>query len=512
MDRLPGLLLGLALSTLIGYAGYRREALTRSGWLGAVLTGTSIFGFGGLDWGLLLIAFFASSSLLTRYKESAKVEVAEAFAKGGPRDLAQALANGGVAAAVAIVFGIAASNPAPAGGTRLLLAAFVGAMAEANADTWATELGVLAKRKPRLITNGRVVAPGASGGVTWLGTLSGLSGAALIGGLAALFRSDWQLLPIGAIAGLAGSLFDSLLGATIQGIYYSDKRGKETEKPIDRDGTPNQHLRGWRWMTNDAVNLLSTLAGAIIAYVIALVVLAACANSTSDPTPTPPPPTLSPATPIPADTFDFPLDPTRFGPYVYNVTGPLNIDTRFGVQNPGLGSADKCFVDRNGDRVPFDKLYHAGEDWFALDARGQVAPGLAADAPVSAVAHGVVSWTQSTGTEGDIVMVEHALRDGTHVWSAYWHLDHVSVVRGQVVRRGDVIGRIFDRGPNSHLHWEIRTWGDGSNLFPADSAGGRGTCNSRAPGLGYTWDDTASRAAPQAWGYLDPVHFVREHR
>jgi uncharacterized protein (TIGR00297 family) len=251
------LLLGLILSVVIGYAGYRREALTRSGWLGAVIVGTSIFGFGGLDWGLLLIAFFVSSSLLTRYKESAKVAAAEAFAKGGPRDLGQALANGGVAAAIALLSILT-------GEARLLFAAFVGAVAEANADTWATELGILARQQPRLITNGRAVPAGASGGVTGFGTLSGLGGAALIGGLAALFRGDGRLLLVGAIAGLAGSLFDSLLGATVQAIYYSDKRGKETERPIDRDGSPNRHLRGWRWMNNDVVNLLGTTVGSLI--------------------------------------------------------------------------------------------------------------------------------------------------------------------------------------------------------------------------------------------------------
>jgi len=256
------LLLGLAFSALIGYLGYRRAALTRSGWLGAILTGTSIFGFGGLDGGLLLIAFFASSSLLTRYHESAKTAVIEMFAKGGPRDLGQALANGGVAALIALVYGAT-------GGSPLLFALFVGALAEANADTWATELGVLSKRKPRLITNGRLVAPGTSGGVTLLGTLSALSGAALIGGLAALFRSDGRLLFVGAVAGLIGSLFDSLLGATVQGIYYSDKRSKETEKPFDRDGTPNRHLRGWTWLNNDAVNFLSTAVGAIIGFAMA---------------------------------------------------------------------------------------------------------------------------------------------------------------------------------------------------------------------------------------------------
>ena len=258
------LLLGLILSAAIGYAGYRRAALTRSGWLGAVIAGTAIFGFGGLDWGLLLIGFFASSSLLTRYKESAKAEVAESFAKGGPRDLGQALANGGVAALIALAY-------AASGGSTALLAGFVGALAEANADTWATELGVLSRRPPRLITSGRVVAPGTSGGVTVLGSLASLAGAGLIGGLAALFRGDWRPLPTGALAGALGSLFDSLLGATAQGIYYSERRNRETEKPVERDGTPNRHVRGWKWVNNDQVNLLSTSLGAIVALIVEVV-------------------------------------------------------------------------------------------------------------------------------------------------------------------------------------------------------------------------------------------------
>jgi uncharacterized protein (TIGR00297 family) len=263
VDLIQRLGLGFVLSGLIGYAGYRKEALTRSGALGAALIGASIFGFAGWEGGLLLIAFFVSSSLLTRYKEHAKREVVENFAKGGPRDLMQATANGGVAALAAILSMLNASSAGS------LFAALVGALATANADTWATELGVLSKQPPRLITNARVVAPGTSGAVTWLGTLAALSGAGLVGLLALLFRGDIRLLPIGVIAGLAGSLFDSVLGATAQGIYYSDIRNKETEKAVDRDGTRNRHLRGWKWMTNDAVNLLATWAGALVAYALA---------------------------------------------------------------------------------------------------------------------------------------------------------------------------------------------------------------------------------------------------
>lgn len=268
MPRLmPQIAAGFVLSLIIAWLAYRRAALTASGALGAILTGTAIFGFGGLDWGLLLIAFFVSSSLLTRYKETAKAEVVEQFAKGGPRDLGQALANGGLAALMALAYGLTGSVCLP------LLFAFVGALAEANADTWATELGVLSRETPRLITTRKPVAPGTSGGVTWDGTGAGLAGAALIGGLAAAFRwisgapfiSAMMLLLVGALAGVIGSLADSWLGATVQGIYYCEVCGKETERELHRCGARTRLVRGWRALNNDGVNFIGTLIGAVIA-------------------------------------------------------------------------------------------------------------------------------------------------------------------------------------------------------------------------------------------------------
>ncbi|HOT92808.1 MAG TPA: DUF92 domain-containing protein [Anaerolineae bacterium] len=276
---------GFIISAVIGWIAYKRSALSKSGVVGAMLTGTTIFGFGGWPWGLLLITFFVLSSLLSKYKEATKETLAEKFAKGSRRDIGQALANGGAGALIAITYWLTRQP--------LLWFAFVGAMATVNADTWATELGVLSKRMPRLITTGKPVEPGTSGGISPQGTLATLAGGAVIGVAGALFLyveslirytprvllyplsclvypgNCTQLPVIAALAGLTGSLFDSLLGATVQAIYYSTRREKETEKVTDPDGTPNILLRGWRWLNNDWVNFISSVVGAALAALLA---------------------------------------------------------------------------------------------------------------------------------------------------------------------------------------------------------------------------------------------------
>ena len=74
-----------------------------------------------------------------------------------------------------------------------------------------------------------------------------------------------------------------------------------------------------------------------------------------------------------------------------------------------------------------------------------------------------------------------------------------------------MIAALHDMGLNSHLHWEMRTFHDGSNIFPAGTAGARGTCNRQIAGVGYTWDDNPLHAHPNYYGYLDPTAFVESH-
>ena len=122
-------LLGLAFSSFTGVVAYRKNSLTASGAVGAILVGTLIVGFGGWAWGMLLIAFFVSSSMLSHYRRADKAAVSDKFAKGHRRDLGQTLANGGLGALLAGAHGRALGARVPrlgenhAGKAQLLLQA-----------------------------------------------------------------------------------------------------------------------------------------------------------------------------------------------------------------------------------------------------------------------------------------------------------------------------------------------------------------------------------------------------
>jgi uncharacterized protein (TIGR00297 family) len=293
--------LGALLATFVGLAAWAKGALTPSGVGGAILTGTLLFGYGGLIGAAALLAFFLSSSLLShRFKEAKRLVEAD-YAKGGTRDFGQAMANGGIAALAALLLGLT--------GHSAWLGAMVGALAAANADTWATELGVLARRAPRLVTTLRPVPKGTSGGVTLTGLAAAAGGgvtvglAAILAALLAPFvplslpvglpslrgielasalavpatRAPWPALfalVVGAslfgLVGLFGSLVDSLLGATLQAIYWCPQCGRETERTFHSCGVKTRLHRGVPWVENDLVNLLATATGAILGYLLLL--------------------------------------------------------------------------------------------------------------------------------------------------------------------------------------------------------------------------------------------------
>lgn len=221
----------------------------------------------GWPWAALLIVYFVASSALTRFRREVKAaRTVSVLSEAGERNAIQVLANGGVYA-VLVLLGTLLDAP-------MLHLMGVGALAAAAADTWATEIGILWGGAPRSIVTFARLEAGVSGGITPIGTfasavaagLVALAGGLLLGGDAGAWGPASRAL---LVAGLAGSLGDSVLGATLQSKRWCEQCRTWTERRVHTCQYRTQHRRGVRWVTNDTVNLLATVVGALTALAMA---------------------------------------------------------------------------------------------------------------------------------------------------------------------------------------------------------------------------------------------------
>lgn len=248
-------LLGALAAAGIGLYSHHRGWLTLAGATGAGIIGTAVVGAGGPAWAVPLVVFFLTSSLLTRLGRRLKTEAEAEYQKSGARDLGQVLANGGLAALLALAAPWSSLD---------LFPPFLALLAAVTADTWATEIGGLSKTPPLLITSLRQVTPGTSGGVTPLGLMASAAGGTLIGLTGGLPLT-------GLVGGLIGSLADSLLGATLQARYLCPACQKATERRVHKCGSRTIKTGGIPWLDNDLVNVASSVFGSGVAWATFLI-------------------------------------------------------------------------------------------------------------------------------------------------------------------------------------------------------------------------------------------------
>jgi uncharacterized protein (TIGR00297 family) len=255
-------LTGIILAAGIAGLARRVRALSPDGAVTAMIVGAAALS-AGWAWGGLLLAFFALSTLLSMVGRAGKeARTASIVAKGGERDSAQVLANGGVFALAAVGSLV---SPAPAWN-----AIAAGAIAAATADTWATEIGGLSPQRPRSILTLREVAPGTSGGVTLVGLMATVIGAGFV--QVSTLGLGWPAkVATGAlVGGIAGSLADSLLGALVQERRWCDQCGAPTERRTHICGHSTRASGGISWISNDAVNVAATVIGGAVGWVVSV--------------------------------------------------------------------------------------------------------------------------------------------------------------------------------------------------------------------------------------------------
>jgi uncharacterized protein (TIGR00297 family) len=251
---------GVLLAAVIALAARAARALTTDGAVAATLVGGASIA-AGWSWGALLLAFFLSSSALSRIGIGIKHQRSSGILeKQGERDAIQVLANGGV-------FGVAALGHivVPWEGW---LAVGAGALAAATADTWATEIGMLGGGQPRLLTTWGAVPPGTSGAVTVAGTVGMVLGSAVVTLCAAAVVWPRHVVLATFVGGVLGALADSLAGATVQSRRRCASCEAFTERAVHSCGAHTAHAGGASWMSNDAVNFLCSAVGASAALIV----------------------------------------------------------------------------------------------------------------------------------------------------------------------------------------------------------------------------------------------------
>ena len=181
-----------------------------------------------------LLAMLVLTLGASRVGRARKVALGTAEGLQG-RSAAQVAANVGAAALAVLLV--------DQRGQLVAETAMLAALAEAAADTLASELGEVFGGIPRLVTTWKQVPPGIDGGVTLAGTAAGLAGAAITAAAGTgVLGLGTRAGAIAFIAAVFGLLLDSLLGAVLE------RRGS---------------------MNNDAVNFCSTVAAAALAAVLA---------------------------------------------------------------------------------------------------------------------------------------------------------------------------------------------------------------------------------------------------
>lgn len=260
-------LLGLSASSLIALLAGKRHFLTASGVIATIVLGTATCAIAPWPtWGLWIL-FFGSSVAIQLFKKIIGFTEQDSFAeKGAIRDGFQILANSLPALLCLVGFAVTQDE--------LFLAAFAAGVAGATADTWASEIGIMSPTPPRSILTRKILPKGKSGGVTLLGIGASLGGAGMIAGAYwvcfSLLHRQLEPLMIPVIillSGMLDSVYDSLLGASLQASFRCRVCGQQTEKNSHHQ-QPTQLVQGIGWFTNDWVNLVSGILTVLVSFAL----------------------------------------------------------------------------------------------------------------------------------------------------------------------------------------------------------------------------------------------------
>jgi uncharacterized protein (TIGR00297 family) len=276
---------GLLVMTLVGVLAYKAGFLDISGMISAFLVGFVVWYTGGPPAFTILLFFFFTSGLATKFKYRAKAKQGLAQEGRGRRSFRNVLASGIIPLFFSVAWYITRTYPSLGIDPFWMFGGFVGAVATTAADTLASEIGVFSKTKPRLITNLRRKVPrGTIGAVSLLGEAVAAAAGLAIGIIAVVFAlfssgTGWGsvpvanaaqfmfIIPLAILTGFIGCNLDSLIGAVAQNRFVCEICGAITDREF-HCSYETKYVGGFKRFTNVHVNLGSSTMGATLGIVL----------------------------------------------------------------------------------------------------------------------------------------------------------------------------------------------------------------------------------------------------
>jgi len=251
----------LGISLLVAGLSYYFRFLSLSGSIATLILAEILIEIGGFNYIYPMLSFFILSSILSKISKRFFSLSSAVHEKGNRRDYMQVIANGGLPGLIVILGNIIKID---------IYNLYLVSIAAAAADTWSTEIGIIFGRSPFRITKPwEKIQKGMSGGVSVSGFLGGMLGSLSIVIFSFVHnQKTWQIPFFIFLFGFIGTIIDSFLGATIQGVYECPGCKNKTERK-KHCGQETILLQGSKLITNDTVNILSPFMSCIL-YIIVI--------------------------------------------------------------------------------------------------------------------------------------------------------------------------------------------------------------------------------------------------
>jgi uncharacterized protein (TIGR00297 family) len=214
-----------------------KKLLTPVGYLNAVVLGIIVWGTLGWRGYVVIMFYFLVGSGLTFVRMEQKTAEGIAEERSGMRGAGNVWSSA-LTATICAIATLFCSSPIK----ELLILGYVASFCTKLADTTASEVGKAYGKSTFLITTLKPVPRGTEGAVSLEGTLAGIAASVVLALIAwGIGMINWIGVVWCVLAALIATTIESLIGATLEPRFD--------------------------WLTNDLVNFINTLIGAIAAII-----------------------------------------------------------------------------------------------------------------------------------------------------------------------------------------------------------------------------------------------------